>query len=966
MLSAEESRAVSDMLLKAGYLYARELLSEAGIIDEDEYVIENIISKLKDAAKSGAEHAKRSISTGIDHVKHAIELGTEKAKELSGKLKSLYEFLIKIVKRGIKTAKEAGWEFADLMSRFGCSFDDLLTKLKVNKKIASAKFMMKAKIFFNVKNIKNVTIYNEDKEAAVLSPNEYEQIQKNGNIITTVKKEDIEGESWGGIIGNFLLTVLMNCVLYVGLQILGGVIGAAFGGAAGAVLGEIIAKIMWGSTLVWYQIHHEAHLHKTGRFDELYDTKAKKVVHNIMFVFNVAWGAYKAVSSAGKLIDLCMNEKLLATMLPSATTQAVCNGINSIKKSAGFSSVKGFDDLQKTIDSFEHKIISTAAETVNVHSGKMDLDNIKEFATKKWDSSIQACKYFMKDAMSEEQLKQIASTKGENTLCNCFVNGAFDKANKWTKNIIKYAKDCGYSEEDVTGWFKKGKLFNIGLNSMNAHAGSANAVQMPIKFILYMKEHNLEFGHDGFGCALGTESLMKTVKTTIGSVKAVVNSLDLFGGFMKLPEFAAADKKGWFVMRNGSSMSNAYLYDISECREYKFGDAEKEFKDNNPAAFDDMLSIIKQNNDRLRQMLQDDSIQDEKLKGNIKKAEKTMAEAQNKKKSVFVLFGKWLNLKDNEESEDLVPVALFNNIIMCVIDLAPSDSKGARNTAVYYKGLLDNYEFLPKENGMTEKEINDWLESLLKNGFKISYNSAAVKPCRKHLLKWELIKDNAVKDDEPRPELGNFTNKELLQIAADDNIFMLLSTKHKEGKDTEQNQNIEQSKEKQEKFVKNLEKGFDKAKEGDNGFGDLFARHPKLKDKLKDDNGNWDNKKLNDLSRFVIHTENFYKNNKKRESFWSRFKNWLFGRKNDNESNDGKLLNNLIDTYGYKTLKDMSQTIAKVNTDNVRKGNAENKAANESLENFNGECIWQFFEDYEIVVKQKHSLKDMIYESIEK
>lgn len=120
--------------------------------------------------------------------------------------------------------------------------------------------------------------------------------------------------------------------------------------------------------------------------------------------------------------------------------------------------------------------------------------------------------------------------------------------------------------------------------------------------------------------------------------------------------------------------------------------------------------------------------------------------------------------KDNENEE--VPVLEFIPFFNAW-DIADADSNGPRKEPYSFKGCFLDLEFIAIEGGTSQDKLETMLGDLLYNMVNNCYNLIADKPCIKDGKKLKVNENSSYKEDEERPELGSFTNKEITEILSD-------------------------------------------------------------------------------------------------------------------------------------------------------------------------------------------------------
>lgn len=220
-------------------------------------------------------------------------------------------------------------------------------------------------------------------------------------------------------------------------------------------------------------------------------------------------------------------------------------------------------------------------------------------------------------------------------------------------------------------------------------------------------------------------------------------------------------------------------------------------------------------------------------------------------------------------------------------DIADSDKNGPRKDPYSMKGMFFELEFIAIEGGTAPKDLQKVLGDILYNMTFNCWNALADKPClnKKENLKGDWYvneKSSMYKPDDERPELGQFTNKEITDIMNNgDKAYKYLG---------QQSKSFEYVKTQEDK--KNKEKYKQKDKDLIDNNKDIQEEIKKVNDKIYKDDGTVDHK---EMDKFIDSLSDYqltqHKSNGKKPGLFRKILNFFFG---GYKQNDLARINDLI------------------------------------------------------------------------
>jgi hypothetical protein len=361
-------------------------------------------------------------------------------------------------------------------------------------------------------------------------------------------------------------------------------------------------------------------------------------------------------------------------------------------------------------------------------------------------------------------------------------------------------------------------------------------------------------------------------------------------------------KEGGFRVRLSSKASKGKLYRVAsqdDILEIPYTEFKQKYGDKNPSGVKDIETIIRNNRDELNKLKEEldkkspRTREDKKLSKAIDKKLKTIEEGAETYKVLVVLGTLETKSKSKgevkeakEESNEKIALFTYNPMIMGFIDLAAGSSKGPRKHPYYVKGLFASLEFIPVDGGMTPDNIVKYFTELAKESIKANFNMVSDLPCIKQDKTWVENKDSIYKD-KPRKDFGMFTNKEITEIVNNaDKITDYLGGEHHESSKNitnERKRNQEEAKHHEENVKRKV-----KAIENDKKLKDFIdneAKTLKGEGKLINPDGTVNKDELERVYKPLERIEHNYLSGKKKKGFFTRLKEFFFGKSKDEDQN---------------------------------------------------------------------------------
>ena len=967
LFTIDEQYAARDILLLTCKLYVESLCEEYNIevpiLESTEDTIKNLkgfINKVGQYAKEKGEKFKNEVS------------------KIGEKIKAIKDFIQQITSKAIKSAKELAEKFLDLMislkarlsdifSKLGAKIDEIQEEFKesILKVINNKADRPKENIYENLQNaLKSGRQLDEDlilefslfgkkkskegtednKDENSKSKNEYDQ------SLNPDKKK--AGKSKGkSIIVGILKQIAISATVLV---LVPSLIGCVWGGAAAMIAATIAKAAMTGYG--FYRLCKNIYLTiKSPKWKE--HSKWVKLGYVILWMASfvlLAWGASKATSDFTKIWD-AFSKGNLKSLVPDSTIQGGMKILNDIFKFFTGNDTPGFEELQKiTAEGI------TKWETQEEVQGKTN-DNFtsKELKNLGDTNDFNNIENNLGKEVSDELRKATEATlKSSHSVQDAFTN-AIDPSKIPSDTHVVFVDGNTAAKMVRTGLIGSTNGAEVAVNQItNTSLQAATNGQAGTMFMVVVKgskdaaadilsqassaagEHGVDFlGKMISGTA--TETVTKQIPHNIPATA---------GGFapvVGLPIITKKKLNKGFLLRLGSSRSGNTIYTIKEdgIKGMAFKDIESKYGSNNTSVFGEMKKIIEKNYKTLqkgkenlekksnlsksdKKLIEGITKQLEKMKDGIseyeclvfysdKKVESQNTENQTNEGLLNKLFGK----KDKPEVKEIEyqPVMFINPICMACGDLANiTNKKGPRKKPIYLKGLFASYEFLPGEEGMTEKDIDEMLQSIALESLKTAWNMSADAPCTKKTFKKKYVEnEESIFKGQPRDDFGKLTNTEITEIFNNpSSISKYMSGKYST-KSTVEKENTEYQKKRKE----NAKKEWKDNIENNDEIKKIIDNSPSLKKNLIDDDGKVKDGALDDLTDAFLRMETSYNKGKSKKSLWKRIKNFFTG--NDKEKSK----------YNPDEVQKLAYKLASLHSEKLksRLSSKESKEVKESL-----------------------------------
>lgn len=645
--NTEEQLVAQKLLINIVEQYAYHMMIDEGLITES-MVNENVFQNIKKFASEKTEQIK----TGLSNI--------------SKKFKQLYDFLNELVKNGIKSVKQMFWKITDMMIALGCKFEELVNKLKLDKKKALSALLDKIKSLFKRVKSKDPEVTQNVYESYAQELIAEEDTPENNQTDNTNNNDKSEktdgGKSWGGLIGDAAKTILIQMFAYYAVTLVLPAIITLIGGPIAGAIAECLGKIIWSSGVVFLQARKEYKFHKDGEYAKL--SKVKKWAHNIFFWFNICWAAWKAISGVidmGKIVSALAsnNENIIKTILPSDGVQKITTSLNKVWKGLTGENAPGFDKMQEHIDFVEKGFWEEIGKGTETTTDGMSADEIKKaFEEGNFKSSADAVKYFKDKGLitSLDKLKELK----DNGNSSIILDGHFSPTkNKWSADLLKAWKDYGGSEKDLRALLSQGH--NAVLHGMNKNAGAMAVLNLPNKFLKFCGEHNVSLGHKGAFSILGSESTTEVVKKVLTHLAPIKNSLDVFGGLFPWGSSKHVDDKvepvpvvvedgeGFRVRLGSENDKENFVYEIGKggVKQEKMSEVSSIIKEKNGVLIDKINGYFNEIKKSLKEKLEHTEDEGDKTKFNehLELIEKTIKEQE-----ITIFYGKKIEIEEKNES----------------------------------------------------------------------------------------------------------------------------------------------------------------------------------------------------------------------------------------------------------------------------------------------------------------------------
>lgn len=738
--------------------------------------------------------------------------------------------------------------------------------------------------------------------------------------------------------------ILQMMAYYAAVVLLPAVVTLFGGPLAGAVV-EVLARVFWSGSVIWRQV---AAMIKTYKTEEYKNSPTwAKVLRWSLLVISVSFAIYaggKAIDDGIEIGKKILNNAA-SEVLPSDVVQKITGCMNDfIKKFSGHNTA-GYDKLVAAQEATYTEIIKLTSEAKDASDkGQTEFDTHKSAEFKASETNTFD---HTKDIAGEDLAKKMeeiskAGAKSSKAMLDNVSNITAD-----TPGVTAFAVDgqtlgkIGRSEyiEQIAkllgvdrGDIDISQVSDTALRSAtNGQAGTVFQVVVKgdstSEFTKLAQDAVNQVAKDA-GMSSGFFHMMSnTVKASdlapvekISKIPADLfkNSFSAFAGIGPIA-VAAIKNNGAFNLRLGSGRTlTNHIYEIDEkegVQEMTYADAKEKYGSKNPKAFAKMEKIVNDNykaiNKYKEELENKPSLTKEerkKLKKITEQIEKMKEGSSEYKVLVFYTKDTFANTEvtskkkvseakegedkpvekpedqDTKKGDELLPVTLFNPIMMAAIDLAPrSKTKAPRANPYFAKGILSRWEILPTDGGMDIKDVIDMLTKIMKESLKACYDMAPDVPFIKDGKKY-VENEQSIWKDKERLDFGGFTNKELTAIFNDpDSISDYLGGEYASDRlsgghhEYSEQTNDEKRKAHNEKVIKEYEDMLTNNEE----VKEIINNDKSLKKALYDDKGKIKQDALRELSDNLIRVEKNFMNKTRKKGFFAKLKDFFFGKKED-------------------------------------------------------------------------------------
>ena len=1008
LFTIDEQYAARDILLLTCKLYVESLCQEHNIevpiLESTEDTIKNLkgfINKVGQYAKEKGEKFKNEVN------------------KIGEKIKAIKEFIQQITSKAIKSAKELAEKFLDLMISLKARLSDILSKLgakideiqeefkeSIIKVIKNKADRPKENIYENLQNaLKSGRQLDEDlilefslfgKKKSKENENNKDEKSKNNNeydqSLNPDKKKGIKSKGTALIVGILKQIAISTTILVL----LPSLVGCVWGPAAAMIAATIAKAAMTGYG--FYRLCKNIYLTiKSSEWKE--KSTWKKCGNVIIWMLSfalLAWGASKMKDDFVKIWD-AFSQGNLKTLVPDEMVQGGMKIINNIYKAFAGKDTPGFDELQK---------ITTEGITT-------------------WESEEEV-KGKTNDNFTSKELKDLGDTNDFKNIENNLGKEVSDELKKATEATLKSSKSVQDAFMDAVDPSKLPSDTHVVFIDGNTAAkmvrdgliGNTNGAEVAVNQITNTSLQAATHGQAGTmfmvaikGSKDAAENILSQASSAAGkhgvdflgkiiSSTATVNKIPhtvaaTSGGFapiIGLPIVAKKKINKGFLLRLGSSRSGNTIYTIKEdgIKGMAFKDIESKYGSNNTSVFEEMKKIINKNYKTLekakenlekksnpskseKKLIKGITKQLEKMKDGIseyeclvfysdKKVESQNTENQTNEGLLNKLFGK----KDKPKVKEIEyqPVMFVNPICMACGDLANiTNKKGPRKRPIYLKGLFASYEFLPGEEGMSEKDIDEMLQSIALESIKTAWNMSADAPCTKKAFKKYVENEESIFKGQPRDDFGKLTNTEITEIFNNpSSISKYMSGKYST-KSTVEKENTENQKKRKE----NAKKEWKDNIENNDEVKKIIDESPSLKKNLVDKDGKVKDEALDDLSDALLRMETSYNKGKSKKSIWKRIKDFFTGGDDEEKSKYDpdevqKLAYKLASLHSKKLKSKRSSEEVKesLNIELIEELDESIKYFDMNLEDLLSEEFYDFLNDEDIVIESLDNEEDEI------
>lgn len=918
-LSIEEQFAVRDFFILTANKYLEALYVE--FCNENEIPLNEDLESIKGGVKSLVQKGKDALQNISDKAKESFD-------KLLEKFQAVKEFIEMVKKGAINTAKKLVEMFNNMMLSIGGNLMSLIKKLGGDEKECYEIFEKYVENAFKDEKSQKENVYESFGNA--LANNDDLVILE--GIFNRKKKEDKKGNEYDdaanakpksklGMIGEALWKMLLQMAAYYGVTIvLPACIGLWLGPFAAAIV-AVVAKVVWASTTLWKQVKSMMQTVKSAEYKAA--PKWKKALRWSLFILSIAGSVVTIVTGvkdAWKIGEAIANNAI-SQVLPDEAVKKCMKSLNEFWKKLSGENAQGYDELLAA-ENQTWSELSELGEKSKEGQENFDKNNNNGEFNKSETNNFQhnediAGSEFRKateeiansDAIkgSREMHRAIEQATGQTDgVTATFIDGAtLGKVGRteYINDIVKQMNQNGFnlSPQDID----ISQLTNNALKA--ATDGQAGTV-----FQLVIKGDATQQMQDALRTAVNIVAVDNGMKAGFfhmfskvvdSSAMTVTHALPLING--TIAPFAGLFpgkyfKEGGFRVRLSSKASKGKLYRVAsqdDILEIPYTEFKQKYGDKNPSGVKDIETIIRNNYNELNKFKEEldkkeqRTREDKKLSKVIDKKLKTIEEKTETYKVLVVLGtpetkskSKGEGKEAKEESNKKIALFTYNPMIMGFIDLAAGSSKGPRKHPYYVKGLFASLEFIPVDGGMTPDNIVRYFTELAKESIKANFNMVSDLPCIKQDKTWVENKDSIYKD-KPRKDFGMFTNKEITEIVNNgDKITDYLGGEHHES-----SSNITNERERNQEEAKHHEKNVArkiKAIENDKKLKEFIeneAETLKGEGKLINPDGTVNKDELERVYKPLERIEHNYLSGKKKKGFFTRLKEFFFGKSKDKE-----------------------------------------------------------------------------------
>lgn len=858
----------------------------------EEFICENNLDIYIDESLDVNESVKKIIGKVNDFIEKSG--AKEKFIKFSEKISAFKEFIKDVLNNPIKSAKELVNKITLLFLKLSCSLAELIHKINgeeddeeliefLDERVKAA-YSDEKTTKENIYESFGLMIANDAVLEDEKSSDEYDQAQTASRTTSGTWLSKLKGKAKATMNRKALIKMFLQMMAYYGVTVLlPAIIGLAAGPVAAAIV-EVIAKILWASTTAYKQIKKMIEDVKSDEWKEM--SKWSKVIRWLLFLISMigsAYTMYKSLSNAINIAEKIINN-LSDEILPSKLVQNVMKILNDFWKSITGENASGYDALLKAQQNALGKLDKITVKEKRVVTSE-DMDKCK--------SEI--------EARYKELYKSgdLTSTNANDILKND--PEIKEIINKYTPpgykaNVLNIFHRGGWEMDKYYDWLKDHKGMEF-----TAHAGPSGEQGLYSKIVFLPKDIDVDKLHDVLidaGAASSTDELLGTgaeeVTKTIEKITPVSMATMSFCPFAGLFPIISKYMTGGFVIKLGTGKgSYKYYIEAENVEHVTYDEFLNDYRSYNESA----ISKLEKTINKINKSLKDEK---ERLENesSLKRSDKKRLKAINKRiemmkqgKSEYELIvfkGKHITTKKKDDSvseskvevdDKVIPVFFISPILIALGDLAKTQSnRGPRMNLNYFKGMFAQYEFLPVKNGMSIEEIYDLFKELIKESIRATYNVCTDIPCYKDGKKFVENEESDWKGKK-RPDFGMFKNDEITDIFNNgDDIDKYFSGKYYTGKNAAHGKETEYSKEMTSKRVDQITKDLK-----DEDIYDFVKNSDTLSKKLLTDDGEINKDEVEKISDMLIRVDKGYARGKKKKGLFSKLKDWLFGKSDDDK-----------------------------------------------------------------------------------